>query len=166
MGKILEFLVLSSWVLVFFALSFHENVQMTSLIYMDKLSICTCLPLLSHVDVAEKTSKVGLRKDELKILCGGSSVGLKPCQTFDFERYQVWPLTQYFSSFTFCKKKSMTPRREDIVLFCFSQQLPSSPSGTLEGLFELTQCPSRALSTSPRALLPELQRYKDTIRCG
>ena len=35
-----------------------------------------------------------------------------------------------------------------------------SPSWTLEGLFELTQRPSRALD-SPRALLPELQRYKD-----
>ena len=32
---------------------------------------------------------------------------------------------------------------------------PSSPSRTLEGLFELTQRPSRALD-SPRALLPEL----------
>ena len=39
----------------------------------------------------------------------------------------------------------------------------SSPSRTLERLFELTQHPSRALD-SPRALLPELQRYKDTIR--
>ena len=35
----------------------------------------------------------------------------------------------------------------------------------LEGLFELTRRPSRALD-SPRALLPELQRYKDTVRCA
>ena len=42
---------------------------------------------------------------------------------------------------------------------------PSSPYRTLEGLFELTQRPSRALD-SPRALLPELQRYKDTVRCA
>ena len=35
----------------------------------------------------------------------------------------------------------------------------------LEGPFELTQRPSWALD-SPRALLPELQRYKDTLRCG
>ena len=35
-------------------------------------------------------------------------------------------------------------------------------SQTLEGLFELIQCPSRSLD-SPRALLPELQRYKDTV---
>ena len=38
---------------------------------------------------------------------------------------------------------------------------PLSPSRTLEGLFELTRRPSRALD-SPRALLPELQRNKDT----
>ena len=36
-----------------------------------------------------------------------------------------------------------------------------SPLRTLKGLFELTQRPSRALD-SPRALLTELQRYKDT----
>ena len=42
---------------------------------------------------------------------------------------------------------------------------PSSPSRSLEGLFELTRRPSRALD-SPRALLPELQRYKDTVRCA
>ena len=47
----------------------------------------------------------------------------------------------------------------------FLPATPSSPSRTLEGLFELTWCPSQALA-SPRALLPELQRYKDTIRCG
>ena len=33
------------------------------------------------------------------------------------------------------------------------------------GLFELTRRPSRALN-SPRALLLELQRYKDTVRCA
>ena len=42
---------------------------------------------------------------------------------------------------------------------------PSSPSRTLEGLFELTRCPSRALDLPP-ALLTELQRNKDTVRCG
>ena len=40
---------------------------------------------------------------------------------------------------------------------------PLSPSQTLEGLFELTRRPSRALD-SPCALLPELQRYKDIVR--
>ena len=47
----------------------------------------------------------------------------------------------------------------------FLPATPSSPSRTLEGLFELTGRPSRALN-SPRALLPELQRYKDTVRCA
>ena len=57
----------------------------------------------------------------------------------------------------------MTPHRGNTILFRSSQQLPS-PSRTLEGLFELTQRPSRALDL-PRALPPELQRYKDTVRC-
>ena len=47
----------------------------------------------------------------------------------------------------------------------FLPATPSSPSRTLGGLFELTRCPSRALD-SPRALLPELQRNKDTVRCA
>ena len=40
---------------------------------------------------------------------------------------------------------------------------PSSPSRTLEGLFELTQRPSRVLD-SPCPLLLELQRKKDTVK--
>ena len=47
----------------------------------------------------------------------------------------------------------------------FLRATPSSLSRTLKGLFELTRRPSRALD-SPRALLPELQRYKDTVRCA
>ena len=47
----------------------------------------------------------------------------------------------------------------------FLPATPSSPSRFLEGLFELTRRPSRALD-SLRALLPELQRYKDTVRCA
>ena len=54
----------------------------------------------------------------------------------------------------------MTPRRGNTIFFHSSQQLPR-----LEGLFELTQRPFQALD-SPRALLPELQRYKDTVRYG
>ena len=42
---------------------------------------------------------------------------------------------------------------------------PHRGNTILEGLFELTRRPSRALD-SPRALLLELQRYKDTVRCG
>ena len=47
----------------------------------------------------------------------------------------------------------------------FPPAAPSSPSRTLEGLFELSRRPSRALDL-PRALLPELQRIKDTVRCA
>ena len=59
----------------------------------------------------------------------------------------------------------MTPDRGNAILFRSSQQLPRLRLGTLEGLFELTPRPSRALD-SPCALLTELQRYKDTIRCA
>ena len=47
----------------------------------------------------------------------------------------------------------------------FLPATPSPPSRTLKGLFELTRRPSQALD-SPCALLPELQRYKDTVRCA
>ena len=60
----------------------------------------------------------------------------------------------------------MTPQwGENTVLF---QQLPGlSIRPLLERLFELTLFHSRALSpsTSPCALLPELQRYNEPIRC-
>ena len=54
----------------------------------------------------------------------------------------------------------MTPRRGND-----PPAIPLSPSQTLEGLFELTRCPSRALD-SPCALLSELQRKKDTVYCA
>ena len=47
----------------------------------------------------------------------------------------------------------------------FLPATPSSPSRTLEGLFELKLRPSRALD-STRMLLPELQRITDTARCA
>ena len=52
---------------------------------------------------------------------------------------------------------------EKILSLTFLLATPSSPSRTLEGLFELTRRPSRALD-SPRALLPERKRKrgKDT----
>ena len=62
------------------------------------------------------------------------------------------------------KGKSMSPSGKYFSL-PFLPATPSSPSRTLEGLFELTPRRSRALD-SPRALLPELQRYKDTVRCA
>ena len=57
----------------------------------------------------------------------------------------------------------MTPCRGNAILYSSSQQLPRLCL-CLEGLFELTRRPSQALD-SPRALLPELKRYKDTFRC-
>ena len=59
----------------------------------------------------------------------------------------------------------MTPRRGNTILLRSSQQLPCLRLGPLKVFFELTRRPSRALD-SPRVLLPELQRYKDTVRCG
>ena len=57
------------------------------------------------------------------------------------------------------KGKLMTPGRGKHFSLPF---LPATPlSRTLEGLFELTLRPSRALN-SPCVLLPELQRNKDT----
>ena len=66
----------------------------------------------------------------------------------------------------FCLEgKSMTPHQGEYCSLPFLPATPSSPSRTLEGLFELTRRPLRALD-SPRALLPELQRNKDTVRLG
>ena len=50
------------------------------------------------------------------------------------------------------------------MLFSSVPSSNSLVSVTLEGLFELTQYPSRALD-STRALLPEIQRNKDAVRC-
>ena len=58
----------------------------------------------------------------------------------------------------------MTPHRGNTILFRSSQQLPRLYLRPLKGFFELTRRSSRALD-SPRALLPELQRSKDTVRC-
>ena len=53
---------------------------------------------------------------------------------------QVWPLTQFFFCFLFCKKslvclegKSMTPSRRNTILFRSSQQLPRLRLGPLKG---------------------------------
>ena len=56
----------------------------------------------------------------------------------------------------------MTPCREKNYSLPFLPANPSSPSQTLEGLFELTRRTSRALAL-PRVLLPELLRIKDTV---
>ena len=62
--------------------------------------------------------------------------------------------------FPFCKNSS--GKRYSLL---FLPATPSSPSRTLEGLIELTRRPSLAFD-SPRTLLPELQRYNDTVRCA
>ena len=59
----------------------------------------------------------------------------------------------------------MTPCWGEYVSLSFFPATLSSPSRTLEGLFKLTQRPSKALDL-PRALLPELQIYKDSVRCA
>ena len=60
--------------------------------------------------------------------------------------------------------KSMTSQWEhDSLPFLPATSLTLSQN--LEGIFDLTWCPSRALD-SPHPLLPELQRYKDTVRCA
>merc|ERR1711923_633389 len=81
---------------------------------------------------------------------------------------QVWQLTQFFP---LCKKiidlpggQINDPSSGKHYSLPFLPT-PSSLSRTFEGLFELTRCPSRALD-SARALLPELQRYKDAVRCA
>ena len=47
----------------------------------------------------------------------------------------------------------------------YSLATSQSLSWTLKGFLVLTQRPSSALD-SPRALLSEIQRYKDMVRCG
>ena len=59
----------------------------------------------------------------------------------------------------------MTPQSGKHFSLPFLPATPLSLSQTLEGLFGLTRRPSRALDL-PRALLPELQRNKDTVRCA
>ena len=84
---------------------------------------------------------------------------------------QVWPLTQFFSVSFLWKLIDLPggqindPSSGKHHSLPFLPATPSSLSRTLEGLFELTRHPSRALD-SPSALLPELQRNKDTVRCA
>ena len=56
----------------------------------------------------------------------------------------------------------MTPRRGNTILFRSSQQLPRLCLGPSKGFLSL----HGALLGSPRAMLPELQRYRDTVRCA
>ena len=81
---------------------------------------------------------------------------------------QVCPLTQFYA-LSFLLKIIDLPGGQINDPFSgkhyslpFLPATPSFPSRTIEGLFELTRRPSRALH-SPCALLPELQR---SVRCG
>ena len=59
----------------------------------------------------------------------------------------------------------MTPHLGNTISLPFLPATPSSLSRTLDWFLELSKCPSWALD-SPRALLPKVQRYKDTVRCA
>ena len=74
---------------------------------------------------------------------------------------QVWPLNQFFSCFVFVKKSLIY--REILFSYVPPRNFLISVL-TLEGIFELTRHPSRALD-SPFVLLPALQRKKDIFRC-
>ena len=81
---------------------------------------------------------------------------------------QVWSLNNI--PFIFCKKiidlpggQIYDPSSGKHYSLPFLPATPSCPSWTLEGLFKLRRYPSRALDL-PRALLPELQRYKDNVK--
>ena len=58
----------------------------------------------------------------------------------------------------------MTPRGRNTILFCSSQPTPSSPSRTLEGLFELTWCSSRTLNSPHASGTTEIQGHSQVCR--
>ena len=59
----------------------------------------------------------------------------------------------------------MNPCLEEYYSLLFLPATPLSQFHTLEELFELTRRPSRALNLDAY-VASELQRYKDTVRCG
>ena len=59
----------------------------------------------------------------------------------------------------------MTPRRGGYYSLLFLQATPSCPSRTLDGLFELTRRPSRALNLNAY-VASELHRNKNTAGCA
>ena len=72
-------------------------------------------------------------------------------------------LRSYFFLFPFCENSSFLWKLligETLFSSVPSSNSLVSVSRTLEGLFE------HGALLGPRALLPELQRYKDTVRCG
>ena len=59
----------------------------------------------------------------------------------------------------------MTAHRGNTILLCSSQQLPRLHLGPLKGFLSRHGALQGALD-SPCALLPEVQIYKDTVRCA
>ena len=81
-----------------------------------------------------------------------------------WSKNQVWPPKNVnFQNLGFLEPMALAFFEKIILSLTFLPATPSAPSRTLEGLFELTRRPSRALD-SPRALLPERKRKrgKDT----
>ena len=96
---------------------------------------------------------------EPTLLCSAvaisSYVALAPGQVTDSNFFAF-----FIKSLIYPEGKSITPHRSG---HCSLLSLPATPwsqSWTLDGLFELTQRPS------PRALLPERKRHKDTVIGG
>ena len=77
----------------------------------------------------------------------------------------TWNICNIYLSLSFSRKVIKRRNFGENIYYNVSclPATPLSPFQTLEGLFELTQRPSRALN-SPRALFLELQRIKDTVR--
>ena len=91
---------------------------------------------------------------------GGSRARRSEVPGLNLRVQQVWPLTQFFSVSFWWKLIDLPggqindPSSGKHCSLLFLPATPSSPSRTLEGLFELTRRPSRALD-SPRGLLSE-----------
>ena len=114
------------------------------------------------VSYARSTTSPVPHRRPLSTLCGRQGAERKSGGP-GLAAYSICFCLQYF-----VKVKSLICLEGKFLLIgqtlLFLPATPLSPSRTLDWLFELTCRPSRALD-SPRALLPELQRYKDT-RCG
>ena len=109
--------------------------------------------------------------------CSRSSTAPEPpvatewwgCGSNNPSQTQVWPLPQFFSLSILWKLIDLPggqiydPSSGKRYSLSFLPATPSSPFRTLEGLFELTRRPSRALN-SPRALLPELRTDKESAK--
>ena len=90
----------------------------------------------------------------------------QPCDTILSYQHssQVWPLTQFFSvSFL---GKLIDPSSGKYYSLPFLPATPSSLSGTLEGLFELTRRPSRVLASCVASGTTEIQGHRQVFRAA